>query len=79
MFDAGQYLKDRGYQEEHIRKICQQAEKFFCSLERALGRSLTDLEKRKLTWLATDEHETVEVFGKMFDELALFSRFNGHA
>ncbi|MFM1655637.1 hypothetical protein ACI7RC_26590 [Brevibacillus sp. B_LB10_24] len=69
MFDAKKYLKDCGHPSLIIEKASRQAELFFMNLERATGRELTELEKRKLTWLATDDWETVGVFNKLFAEL----------
>ena len=40
------------------------------SLEKALGRQLTELEDRKMNWLARDEYETIGVFVDIFKELS---------
>ncbi|UED70676.1 hypothetical protein [Brevibacillus sp. HD3.3A] len=70
MFDAKSYLKDRGHTPLVIERASRQAELFFANLEKATGRALTELEKRKLALLATDDWETVGVFNNLFAELA---------
>ncbi|MCR8939823.1 hypothetical protein O0555_21210 [Brevibacillus laterosporus] len=71
MFDVKKYFIDRTphLKPETLEKYVQRAERFI-AIQDALGRELTDSEKRTLAWLSEGETETVANVQRIFDELS---------
>nr|WP_187354052.1 hypothetical protein [Brevibacillus laterosporus] len=54
---------------ETLEKYAQRAEQLI-AVQNALGRELTNSEKRTLAWLSEGETETVANVQRIFDELS---------
>ncbi|WP_175393406.1 hypothetical protein [Brevibacillus laterosporus] len=55
---------------ETLENYAQRAERLI-SIQDALGRELTDSEKRTLAWLSEGEAETVANVQRIFEELSV--------
>ncbi|MGG0794603.1 hypothetical protein ABE137_11440 [Brevibacillus laterosporus] len=71
MFDIKSYFIDRNprLKPETLSKYTHRAEQLI-AIEDALGRELTNSEKRTLAWLSEGETETVANVQRIFDELS---------
>ncbi len=71
MFDMKNYFIDRTprLKPETLEKYTQRAERLI-AIQDALGRELTDSEKRTLAWLSEGEAETIANVQRIFEELS---------
>ncbi|MBG9790997.1 hypothetical protein P4V47_24175 [Brevibacillus laterosporus] len=71
MFDVRKYFIDRDprLKPETLDKYTRRAEQLI-AIQDALGRELTESEKRTLAWLSEGETETVANVQRIFDELS---------
>ncbi len=71
MFDLRDYLEQSWSgprKSEFVEKEMRIAERLI-SVEKSLGRNLTDSEKRTLAWIASRDPETAGDIQRIFDEL----------